>query len=529
MKDYSTPAEGILKREADGTIASQEVVEVELVDLAAVATSGNYNDLTNKPTIPANTDTLGKNIVGTSATASSNGAVSGIDGVYLNHIEGTNTVKSTHKIVGSGATTVKSDADGNITINTPAAPVTSVNSKTGAVELSASDVGAQPTITANGFLKGDGSGKITADNPLFVVNFTWNSTAKTYTSDATAKEIYDAYSANYSIIGKHNNNICYLSACKISTNSKYDIIFTGEYLPQGPAIVASGFFRMMELIYITYAEGNTTTFTQGISQQVPSTRTINGKALTSNISLNAADVGAQPTITANGFLKGNGSGNITTDKPLFIVNFSDSGNTRTSNKTVKQIYDAHTAGYNVVGFSDNNIIQLIQCLQLPSKLYNIVFNGPDYNVDSIQGVNYHLQTLEVVEAQDDNTTFDFWQFTSIPNTQKINGQALDGDITLNASDVNAVGLTGDQTITGMKTFSGKATFKSTVDFTNATVTGLMTAAVGTTTDYSIYIGSTAPAANTAPLLWIDTSASGVMKYRTSTSSTTWTAVPVAWG
>ena len=174
MKDYSTPAEGILKREADGTIASQEVTEVELVDLATVATSGSYNDLTNKPTIPAvndatitikqgsatkgsfttnqssgktitldaNTDTLGKNIVGTSATASSNGAVSGTDGVYLNHIEGTNTVKSTHKIVGSGATTVKSDANGNITINTPAAPVTSVNSKTGAVKLSADDVGA---------------------------------------------------------------------------------------------------------------------------------------------------------------------------------------------------------------------------------------------------------------------------------------------------------------------------------------------------------------------------------------------------
>ena len=48
MKDYSTPAEGILKREADGTIASQEVTEVELVDLATVATSGNYNDLNNK-------------------------------------------------------------------------------------------------------------------------------------------------------------------------------------------------------------------------------------------------------------------------------------------------------------------------------------------------------------------------------------------------------------------------------------------------------------------------------------------------
>ena len=40
------------------------------------------------------------------------------------------------------------------------APVTSVNTKTGAVILSASDVGAQPTITVNGIIKGDGAGNL---------------------------------------------------------------------------------------------------------------------------------------------------------------------------------------------------------------------------------------------------------------------------------------------------------------------------------------------------------------------------------
>lgn len=54
-------------------------------------------------------------------------------------------------------------------------------------------------------------------------------------------------------------------------------------------------------------------------------------------------------------------------------------------------------------------------------------------------------------------------------------------------------------------------------------------AVGTTTKFSIYIGTTAPAAGTTPLLWVDTSSSGTFKYRTDTSSTTWTPVPVAWG
>lgn len=42
------------------------------------------------------------------------------------------------------------------------APVTSVNTKTGAVTLSASDVGAQPTITVNGIIKGDGAGNLSA-------------------------------------------------------------------------------------------------------------------------------------------------------------------------------------------------------------------------------------------------------------------------------------------------------------------------------------------------------------------------------
>lgn len=55
-----------------------------------------------------------------------------------------------------------------------------------------------------------------------------------------------------------------------------------------------------------------------------------------------------------------------------------------------------------------------------------------------------------------------------------------------------------------------------------------TPVVGTNTSYAIYIGSTAPASGTTPLLWIDTTAStGVFKYRTSTTGT-WTIVPVAW-
>lgn len=44
---------------------------------------------------------------------------------------------------------------------------------------------------------------------------------------------------------------------------------------------------------------------------VPQTRTINGSPLSSDIELDANDIGAQPTITANGILKGDGAGNVT--------------------------------------------------------------------------------------------------------------------------------------------------------------------------------------------------------------------------
>lgn len=46
------------------------------------------------------------------------------------------------------------------------APVTSVNTKIGAVTLSASDVGAQPTITVNGIIMGDGAGNLSAQETV---------------------------------------------------------------------------------------------------------------------------------------------------------------------------------------------------------------------------------------------------------------------------------------------------------------------------------------------------------------------------
>lgn len=67
--------------------------------------------------LDTNSDThwTSKNIVGASNTATANAAATN-GNVYLNHLENS-SVKSAHNIVGSGATTVTSDANGKITIS----------------------------------------------------------------------------------------------------------------------------------------------------------------------------------------------------------------------------------------------------------------------------------------------------------------------------------------------------------------------------------------------------------------------------
>lgn len=258
--------------------------------------------------------------------------------------------------------------------------------------------------------------------------------------------------------------------------------------------------------------------------------------------ISASDVGAQSKITANGFLKGDGNGNITAEKPVFIVNITPTepdGSIGTADKTAAEILSAYNAGYTIQAVYDDVITLQLTSIGADVDAIHIMFSTSMYQDGS--GVGYGIAHTDSSES------WHIYQTEMVPTTRTINGKALSSDITLTAADVGATSLTDNQTISGDRTInsnislaanndsSNKLTvgiptiFKNNVNFTNATVSGLTTAAVGTTTDYSIYIGSTAPAANTAPLIWIDTSTSGVMKYRTSTTSTTWTAVPVAWG
>lgn len=111
--------------------ATNLVTGVNLQRDAKGHVTGVTVDSIKMPTNPnTNTHYTSKNIIGGSATATANAAATN-GNVYLNHLE-ENAVKSAHKIIGAGATTVTSDGNGNITI-------TSKNDNTWKANTSSSD------------------------------------------------------------------------------------------------------------------------------------------------------------------------------------------------------------------------------------------------------------------------------------------------------------------------------------------------------------------------------------------------------
>lgn len=200
--------DGILKGDGQGAISAAETQEVELVELTKADVGlGNVDNTSdaNKPISTATQTALnGKQatITGGASTITSSNltanralvsdasgkvAVSEVTSTELGYLDGVTS-------------NIQTQLNGKLST----APVTSVNSKTGAVELVASDVGAQPTITANGFLKGDGSGNITADKPAFRVVIS-EAQDGTITANKTPEEIYAANLADYAVYARYEN------------------------------------------------------------------------------------------------------------------------------------------------------------------------------------------------------------------------------------------------------------------------------------------------------------------------------------
>ena len=156
-------------------------------------------------------DTKGFNVVCASASGYANAQVAAsTNAIYLNHIEGTSTVKSAHKIVGSGSVKVSSDASGNITI----AGTTYTNNVTTAAfvaaSTSATEATASGTAISNGsvyYILREGSTntatKIYGDAGIGVTKATGsvNNILISHTNAVTAKTAYGSTATTASANG----------------------------------------------------------------------------------------------------------------------------------------------------------------------------------------------------------------------------------------------------------------------------------------------------------------------------------------
>lgn len=181
-------------------------------------------------------------------------------------------------------------------------------------------------------------------------------------------------------------------------------------------------------------------------------------------------------------------------------------------------------------------------------VFTIPFNFSDSSTLTLYYNGIMIQEAENYTINGNTITLNGWKgeqgdFLTVMGIEGAAGVNVDEDIVriqtelnkalekINSSTENLIYKNKSNTMTADGRIIMDNSYVPTADMELATkkyVDNATPPTVGTTTDYSIYIGSAQPASGTAPLVWIDTTAkTGTLKYRTSTTGT-WTPVPVAW-
>lgn len=181
-------------------------------------------------------------------------------------------------------------------------------------------------------------------------------------------------------------------------------------------------------------------------------------------------------------------------------------------------------------------------------VFTIPFNFSDSSTLTLYYNGIMIQEVENYTINGNTITLNGWKgeqgdFLTVMGIEGAAGVNVDEDIVriqtelnkalekINSSTENLIYKNKSNIMTANGRIIMDSNYVPTTDMELATkkyVDNATPPTVGTTTDYSIYIGSIQPASGTAPLVWIDTTAkTGTFKYRTSTTGT-WTPVPVAW-
>ena len=230
---------------------------VDKTNLASVATSGSYNDLSNKPTIPTvNNATLTIQKNGTTVNTFTANASSNVTANISVPTKTSDLTNDSGYTTNTGTVTSVNNVNpvnGNVTISIPTVDQsysgTSTNAQSGVAVKSAIDSAISSVYKAAGSVAYASLPTPAASNEGYVYNITNAFTTDSRFVEGSGK----TYPAGTNVVIINTGSSTY----------KFDVL-TG----------------MVDL-----------------SGYVPTTRTVNGKALSSNISLTASDVSALPSST----------------------------------------------------------------------------------------------------------------------------------------------------------------------------------------------------------------------------------------
>ena len=216
------------------------------------------------------------------------------------------------------------------------------------------DIGGQAKITANGFLKGDGTGGITADKPIFYVTIT--GTVASPTADKTPAEIYQAYENGYAVYA----NVT-LTGSSSSTNLK-------GLLPLTYIIAGIDAEYVITFSSISGKEIKEVRYSPAIRKwEVPYSGVI---ATKDDLPSTPGSIGAQPKITAKGLLKGNGNGVVTAadETEVELVDLPQEVFWATYGKTTNaELEEAYNANKLIMLWHNNKVYYLA------SKMSNFLY------------------------------------------------------------------------------------------------------------------------------------------------------------
>lgn len=284
---YMTPSagSGVSDVEVDGTsVVSGGVAQIDLTgkadtaDLATVATSGSYADLSNKPTIP----TVPSNV---SAFTNDAGYITGYtetDPVFL--------ASAAHDITSSNISTW----NGKYTKPTGGIPktdlATAVQTSLGKADTALQSYTETDPVFAASAAHGISSSDITAWNNKSDFSGSYNDLTDTPTiptvNNATLTIQKNGTTVKTFTANASSNVTANITVPTATSDLTNDSGFITGYTETDPTVPS-------------WAKASSKpTYTASEVGAVPTTRTVNGKALSSNITLTASDVSALPASTS---------------------------------------------------------------------------------------------------------------------------------------------------------------------------------------------------------------------------------------